>query len=59
MENESLDEIKKIHESLCEKESIKYNPFSSLPKSTLAEAVKVLEEYSEEITIPLSDSFYK
>ena len=45
--DETMDEIREI---LNEKEIIKNNPFAVFPNKQCKEALKLLEEYSEEIT---------
>jgi hypothetical protein len=45
--DERLEEIKEI---LDEKEIIKNNPFAVFPNKQCKQALKLLEEYSEEIT---------
>lgn len=44
----SLQDIKC---TLEEKDEIKYNPFSGMPLDKIKEALKMLEEFSEEIAI--------
>lgn len=52
MEHNETQEMKAIEIILDATPEIKYNPLGDIPSETLKKALKVLEEYSEEIAPP-------
>jgi hypothetical protein len=48
--NQDFMNLAEIVEALEKKEQVKYNPFKTLPKESLLEAKKLLDEYSKELT---------
>lgn len=49
MEHSELNELIELETILADKDKIKYNPFAPIPNQQIKKALKLLEEYSEEI----------